>query len=150
MMRIGVISDTHGKVPPEVFTAFRGVNLILHAGDIGGDDVIIELETIARLIGVRGNTDVDLGPPRFPDTRRLTLDGVSLFLCHQQERVRKVAPTPEVVICGHTHQAVNEVRKGTLWFNPGTASTPRFGKSERTVGILTLQEGTASGEIVQL
>ena len=74
-MRIGVIADTHGKVLPEVHDAFAGVSLILHAGDIGGDAVLAELETIARVIAVRGNTDMDLAPPLFPDTRRLTLEG---------------------------------------------------------------------------
>jgi putative phosphoesterase len=83
-MRIGVISDTHGKVLPEVFDAFKGVSLIFHAGDVGGDAVLAELETIARVIAVRGNVDVDLAPPLFPDTRRLTLEGViSSFAINQ-------------------------------------------------------------------
>ena len=150
MLRIGVISDTHGKVPPEAFTAFGGVNLILHAGDIGGAAVIAELETIARVIGVRGNTDLDLGPPQFPVTRRLALEGVTLFLCHQAELAREQTPVPDVIIFGHTHQALNALRQRTLWFNPGTASAPRFGSRERTVGILTLQQGTVQGEIIPL
>ncbi len=149
-MRIGVIADTHGKVLPEVFAAFAGVSLILHAGDIGGEQVLCELETIARVIAVRGNTDRDLAPPLFPDTRRLLLAGVDLFLCHEPFRAASLSPMPQVVIHGHTHQARREMIEHTLWFNPGSASTARFGRDILTVGILLLQDGQAEGEIVPL
>lgn len=148
-MRIGVISDTHGKVLPEVHDAFAGVSLILHAGDIGGDAVIAELETIARVVAVRGNVDIDLAPPLYPDTRRLTLDGVDIFLCHQPARAANVTPAPDVIICGHTHHARNEMVGDTLWFNPGAAGKPKVA-GVYTVGILTLEAGTVTGEIINL
>jgi putative phosphoesterase len=149
-MRIGVIADTHGWVPAAVFNAFAGVSLILHAGDIGGDKVIAELEAIARVIAVRGNTDVDLCPPLFPDTRRLTLEGVDIFLCHEPARAAGLTPPPDVIITGHTHQARNERVGETLWFNPGTAGKPQFNRRALSVGILTLAHGEATGEIVTL
>ncbi|MHB9132868.1 MAG: metallophosphoesterase family protein [Armatimonadota bacterium] len=149
-MRIGVIADTHGKVLPEVHQALAGVSLILHAGDIGGEEVIWELETIARVIAVRGNTDAGFGPPQFPDTRRLTLEGVDIFLCHEPARAAIVTPSPDVIIHGHTHQPKNVLIGETLWFNPGTASKPQFGRNDLTVGILTLDKGTVHGEIVPL
>jgi len=149
-MRIGVIADTHGKVLPEVFAAFAGVSLILHAGDIGGEQVIIELETIARVVAVRGNTDKDLAPPLFPDTRRMTLEGVDIFLCHEPFRAADLSPMPALIIHGHTHQPRNEVIDHTRWFNPGTAGKPQFGRNDLTVGILTLEQGRVEAEIVPL
>ncbi|HEY3380094.1 MAG TPA: metallophosphoesterase family protein [Armatimonadota bacterium] len=148
-MRVGVIADTHGKLLPEVHDAFAGVSLIFHAGDIGDGTVIAELETIARVVAIRGNVDADLDPPAFPDTRRLTLEGVDIFLCHQPDRAALLTPPPTVVIHGHTHRARNERLGATLWFNPGTAGKPKVA-GEYTVGILTLSGGTLEGEIVQL
>jgi len=149
-MRIGVIADTHGKVSPEVFTAFAGVSLILHAGDIGGDGIITELETIARVVAVRGNTDKDLASPFFPDTRRLIVEGVELFLCHEPFRAVSLSPMPQVVIHGHTHLARREIIEHTLWFNPGSASITKYEHDALTVGILLLRDGCAEGEIVRL
>ena len=149
LMRIGVISDTHGKLLPEVHDAFKGVSLILHAGDFGGEEIMDELETIARVVAVRGNVDLELAPPRFPDTRRLTLEGVDIFLCHQPERAVSLFPAPRVIIHGHTHHARNEERDGVLWFNPGSAGKPKKA-GDYTVGILTLQQGAVRGEIVEL
>lgn len=148
-MRIGIIADTHGKVPHAVHAAFAGVHLILHAGDIGGERIIVELETIARVVAVRGNTDTDLGP-QYPATRRLTLEGVTIFLCHEPFRAAALTPPADVIVYGHTHRARNERDGETLWFNPGTAGKPQFGHRDVTVGILTVADGMASGEIVAL
>lgn len=147
-MRIGVIADTHGKVFPEVLTALAGVSLILHAGDIGGEQIVSELETIARVVAVRGNTDTDLAPPRFPDTRRLTLEGVEIFLCHEPFRAASLSPMPQVVIHGHTHVARVDIIEHTLWFNPGSAGKAQFSHGALSVGILLLREGRAEGQII--
>ena len=149
-MRVGVIADTHGRLPSTIHEVFRGVTLILHAGDIGGEEVILELEMIARVVAVRGNTDTDLPDARYPLTRRLTLDGVDIFLCHEPFRAAGLDPAPAVIIHGHTHVPHNQVENGTLWFNPGTAGKPQFGNSERTAGILTLEDGRVTGEIIPL
>lgn len=149
-MRVGVISDTHGRVPPGVHEAFAGVALILHAGDIGREDVIVELETIARVVAVRGNTDIGFHPPVYPDTRRFTLEGVDVFLCHEPYRAEGLTPPPGVVVHGHTHKARNDVIDGVRWFNPGTAGKPQFDARALTVGILTLENGRACGEIIEL
>jgi putative phosphoesterase len=149
-MRIGVIADTHGAIVPAVHEALAGVSVILHAGDIGGEAVIAELELIARVVAVRGNTDRDLAPPRFPDIRRLTLDGVDLFLCHETTRALGLVPPPAVIVHGHSHQPRNERVGETLWFNPGTASRPRFGHRLYSVGILHLEQGAVTGDIISL
>lgn len=149
-MRIGVIADTHGKVLPEVHEAFKGVALILHAGDIGTDDVVTELETIARVVAIRGNVDIGFEPPRFPDTRRLTLEGVDIFLCHQPDRAANLSPAPDLVIHGHTHYLRDEQVGETRWFNPGTAGKPKVA-GLYTVGILTLEHGDITeAEIIKL
>ncbi|HEX2948926.1 MAG TPA: metallophosphoesterase family protein [Armatimonadota bacterium] len=148
-MRIGVIADTHGKVLPEVFTAFSDVSLIFHAGDIGSDAVISELETIARVVAVRGNVDVGFEPPLFPDTRRLRLEGVDIFLCHQPERALNLSPMPDLVIHGHTHRTRDEQIGTTRWFNPGTAGKPKIA-GLYTVGLLTLENGHIETEIITM
>ncbi len=148
-MRIGVIADTHGKVLPEVHDAFSGVSLILHAGDIGDEAVISELATIARVIAVRGNVDAGFAPPLYPDTRRLTLEGVDIFLCHEPARAANIIPPPDLVIHGHTHHPRNEQVGTTLWFNPGTAGKPKVA-GRYTVGILVLEDGDVHGEIIPL
>lgn len=149
-MRIGVIADTHGRVPAGVHEAFQGVSLILHAGDIGGEGVIAELETIARVVAVRGNVDHDLTPPQYPDTRRLTLDGADIFLCHEPFRAVNVTPIPDIIIHGHTHIPKNSREGRTLWLNPGAAGKPQFGQDKRTVALLTLGEGEPTAEIVDV
>ncbi|HOF89386.1 MAG TPA: metallophosphoesterase family protein [Armatimonadota bacterium] len=147
-MRIGVIADTHGRVPAGVGDAFAGVVMILHAGDIGGEGVIAELATLARVVAVRGNTDVGFGPPLYPDTRRLTLAGVEIFLCHEPSRADALTPPPDVVIHGHTHKARNERINGVLWFNPGTAGKPQFDARTLSVGVLTVEDGQVTGDII--
>jgi putative phosphoesterase len=149
-MRIGVVADTHGRVPAGVHAALAGVSLILHAGDIGPDTVMTELETIARVVAVRGNTDGGLDPTRFPYTRRLTLEGVEIFLCHEPFRAEDLQPPPAVIVHGHTHKPRNEVIDGVRWFNPGTAGKPQFDARALTVGILTLEDGRVTGEIVEV
>ena len=147
-MLIGVISDTHGRYPPAVERIFAGVSLILHAGDVGDDDVIWQLEQIARVVAVRGNTDYDLDPLTFPATRRLTLEGVDILLCHEPWRGTGVSPTPRVVVYGHTHSADNTERDGVLWFNPGSPVKPKH--SVHSVGLLRVEAGVVSGEIVEI
>ena len=149
-MRLGVIADTHGRVPSRVHDVFAGVALILHAGDIGDDAVLAELRLIARVIAVRGNTDTGFGPPEFPDTRQLTLEGVRIFMCHEPFRAAGLTPAPDVIVHGHTHMPKNVREGATLWFNPGTAGKPQFGNAGPTVGILTLDHGTVTGEIISL
>lgn len=148
-MRIGVISDTHGIVLPEVHQAFQGVSLIIHAGDIGGEAVIAELSIIARVVAIRGNVDIELTTPQYPDTRRFMLEGVDVFLCHQPKHARDITPLPNVIIYGHTHHALIEKKASTLWFNPGSAGKPKD-PGAYTVGILTLHKGQASAEIHRL
>ncbi len=139
-MKIGVISDTHGFLDPKVFELFTGVSHILHAGDIGPDSIIAELETIAPVTAVIGNTD---SSSTFRLTEAVTLAGRKFLVHHIVEphalkgpfQLRIARERPDVVVFGHTHKAFCETIGGVLFFNPGSAGKPRFGRG-RTAAIL--------------
>ena len=153
-MLIGLISDTHGLVRPTVFDALGGVELILHAGDVGGDDVLDELGTIAPVLAVYGNTDLP-GDPRLTAAIDRTIDGVSVHVSHGHE---VGSPTParllgqypaQVIVYGHTHRQLVSHADGRLVVNPGAAGARRF-KLEPSVALLRLTNGVPTVEIVAL
>jgi len=142
MARIGVISDTHNFFDPKIPKLFSGVDHILHGGDIGQPSIILQLETIAPVTAVLGNTD-DSGM-RFRETEWVEIEGRK-FLVHHivnpraltdwlQEQVAR--EKPDVVVFGHTHKPFRETIGGVLYFNPGSAGQSRFGM-ERSLAILT-------------
>jgi putative phosphoesterase len=152
---IGLISDTHGLVRPEVFLAFEGVEAIYHAGDVGGRDVLAILSRIAPVEAVYGNTD----PPGDPGLSRHfteTLDGVSVHVSHGHELG---SPTParllgrydaDVLVYGHTHRALVETVGRRVVVNPGSAGPRRF-HFVPSVARLTIRAGAVAGvEIVEL
>ena len=151
--RIGLISDTHGLLRPEVFTVFRDVQLILHAGDVGPDAILDELATMAPVYAVRGNTDV-VGNPRLPDAIELNINGLSVHVSHGHE----VGATPDkllasydadVIIYGHTHRELVTRAIGRLVVNPGAAGARRF-DLKPCVGVMTIENGDAQVELVRL
>ena len=141
-MKIGVISDTHGYLDPRVEKIFAGVDHILHAGDIGYASIIVELEFIAPVTAVLGNTDGDI---HFKQTEIVELAGKKFLVHHivnpralsEQIAARIAKEKPDAVIFGHTHKAFCETVGGVLFFNPGYAGKPKFG-AERSVAILHL------------
>jgi uncharacterized protein len=154
-MLVGLISDTHGLVRPEVFEALDGVELILHAGDVGGPSIIHELATIAPVRAVFGNTDV-AGEPGLAESLDLKLDGLTIHVSHGHE-VRG-GPTPgqlltrytaDVIVYGHTHKPLVERAGARLVVNPGAAGPRRF-SLKPSVGRLTVDRGQAEVEIVWL
>ncbi len=156
-MRIGVISDTHGYLPGEVHRLFAGVDLILHAGDIGGESVIFELEGIAKVEAVSGNEDYHLYA-RYPWDKLIDFQGFKIILCHWYDNFGMIHPKiakdiqglkPDALVYGHTHFAVNETKDGILYFNPGYAGAKK-GKSERSVGILQSGDKGIKGQIIYL
>ncbi|MGH7616444.1 MAG: metallophosphoesterase family protein [Gemmatimonadaceae bacterium] len=128
---VGLISDTHGLVRPDVHTALAGVELILHAGDVGDDDILDELEAIAPVRAVRGNTDPP-GNPRLPESIDVEIGGVRVHVSHGHEFG---TPTPEkllarydadIIVYGHTHKALVVNVDGRWVVNPGAAGPRRF------------------------
>lgn len=153
--RIGLISDTHGLLRPEVHTALAGVELILHAGDVGDDLILDELSLIAPVMAVYGNTDVP-DDPRLAEYIERTIGGVRIHVSHGHELG---VPTPakllerysaDVIVYGHTHkQLVTRALDGRVVINPGAAGARRF-KLEPSVGRLTIRDGSAEVEIISL
>lgn len=151
---IGLISDTHGMVRADVHRALAGVELILHAGDVGGDAVLDELELIAPVIAVYGNTDAP-GDSRLTVSIDREIGGVGIHVSHGHELG---SPTPEkllerypadVIVYGHTHKQL-VVRAGErLVVNPGAAGARRF-RLEPSVARLTIAHGAADVELLSL
>jgi uncharacterized protein len=152
---LGIISDTHGLFRPEIPQIFAGVELILHAGDVGDSRVLDELTRIAPVDAVFGNVD-DPHHPALARERSLTVGGVTIHLSHGHELGR---PTPElalaryagdVVIFGHTHRAVTVTTPdGRLALNPGAAGPRRF-DLKPSVARLTIAGGRAAVEIIEI
>jgi uncharacterized protein len=149
-LTVGVVSDTHGLVRPEAKEALRGADVILHAGDVGGNHVLQELGELAPVIAVRGN--VDGGWARFlPERRRLDLGGVPVLVLHDRALLglEAAAEGLRVVVFGHSHQPLAERRKGVLWFNPGSAGPRRF-RLPVSVGRLVIEDGRVRPRLITL
>ena len=124
-MRIAVISDTHGLLRPEAVAAFKGVDHILHAGDVGDAAILTALAEIAPVTAIRGNVDRDLA---LPETELVELGGRCIYMLHdlKQLDLDPMAAGIHVVVSGHSHRPLIERRKGVLYFNPGSAGPQRF------------------------
>jgi uncharacterized protein len=151
---IGLVSDTHGMVRASLFEALAGVECILHAGDVGPDDVLIELEAIAPVRAVFGNTDVP-GNPRLSAALVVEIGGVSIHVSHGHELG---SPTPakllaaysqQVIVYGHTHRQLITEADGRLVINPGAAGARRF-DLRPTVARLTIDHGVPQVELIAL
>ncbi|WP_336366047.1 metallophosphoesterase family protein [Marinobacter sp. C2H3] len=149
-MHIGVISDTHSKIRPEALAALAGSELILHAGDVGRDEVLDALEAIAPVIAIRGNIDKAGRAAALPDVQDLAFLGHRFYMLHD---VKTLAFDPHgryrVVVAGHSHKPRNEWVGDVLYFNPGSAGPRRF-TLPISVGRLQVSERGVVGEIVEL
>ena len=153
-MRIGLISDTHGLIRPAALTALGGVELILHAGDVGGAQVLEALREIAPVRAVRGNVDDPLNPDLEPSIE-LDVERTRIHLSHGDELG---IPTPDallarypadVIVYGHTHRAVVHRAGSRLVINPGAAGPARF-NLKPSVALLTIGAGGVEVRIVAL
>ncbi len=157
-MRLGVISDTHGVLRPEVFEVFREVDHVLHGGDVGKWDVVVELQALAPVTAVYGNVDDHDIRSRLPQVAEIELDGFRIVVTHGDQlgsptpaKLHAAFPTAEIIVYGHTHKPLLElVDKTVTVMNPGGAGVPRFGLLP-SVGILELEPGIPPrGRIVAL
>ncbi len=153
-MKIGIISDTHGFLDPQIEKIFKGVSHILHAGDIGDPIIELELKFVAPVTVVLGNTDAGLS---FPLTAVTTI-AQKKFLIHHIVNPRALLPglaariareKTDVVVFGHTHKVFAETIDGVFYFNPGYAGKPKPG-TERSVAILHLEGTTVRPEYFSL
>lgn len=148
---IGVISDTHGLLRPEAARLLTGCAAILHAGDIGDEQVAIELAKIAPLYAVRGNIDRGEWARHYPATDLVAIEGHYFYLLHNLKDldIDPLAAGVGVVVSGHSHRPGIELRDGVLYCNPGSAGPRRFSLPV-TLAYLYLDPNRVTGEIVHI
>jgi putative phosphoesterase len=150
-MLIGVISDTHGLLRPEALAALRGVDHILHAGDVGDPEIIGTLRTIAPVTAIRGNIDTHGDCALLPDTEAVELGGRLFYLVHSVHDldVNPVAAGIAMVVSGHSHKPGIESRDGVIYLNPGSAGPRRF-KLPVTVALIEVESDKLTSKLVDL
>jgi putative phosphoesterase len=142
VLRIGVISDTHGLLRPEVEQRLAGVAHIVHVGDIGSPNVIAGLQRIAPVIAIRGNVDTGHWAEQYPETQMVTLGRCCIYVLHDIQTLQfdPVSSGIDVVVCGHSHRPRIETIGGVHYLNPGSAGPRRF-NLPITVATLDLTAG---------
>ena len=150
-LRIGLISDTHGLLRPEALDFLAGCDHIVHGGDIGGPDILERLGALAPLTVVRGNNDTAVWARSIPETARLELGGVALYVIHDLKAldIDPAAAGVRVVVSGHSHKPACSERGGVLYVNPGSAGRRRF-SLPIAAGELTIENGQVAVELVTL
>lgn len=148
---IGVISDTHGLLRPEAVETLRGVDLILHAGDVGSSEVLDILKGIAPLVAVRGNNDKGEWAEELPRWEVAKVGAIYIYMIHDVKEI-DLSPAAEgfhVVVSGHSHKPSVEERKGVLYVNPGSAGPRRF-SLPISLARLKVSGEAVSAEVVEL
>jgi hypothetical protein len=151
-MKIGVLSDTHGLLRPEVLPALSGVDHILHLGDVGDPAILKSLAKIAPVNAIRGNIDRTGTTSRLPETDVLLFEGHYIYLLHNLGTLHldPAAAKFSAVLYGHSHKAAIERKNGVLYFNPGSCRPRRFNLPV-TLGFLRIQAETAPlAELIDL
>jgi putative phosphoesterase len=150
-MRIGLISDTHNLLREEALAILWGCDHIIHAGDIGSQEILDALSVIAPVAAVRGNNDKGAWANTLPEVQRLQFESTSIYVVHDMAQL-DVEPLPEginVVICGHSHRAVVQRQNGVIYVNPGSAGPHRF-NLPITVAELVIKKNAITPRIVSL
>ena len=155
-MRVGIISDTHGLLRGEVFARFAGVDHILHAGDVGPADLLDELEAIAPVTAVWGNTDGWDVRARVPEIADVALGGVRVVVFHGMQvgspnaaLAAAAHPGADLVVFGHSHRAEIQRVGGVLAVNPGSAGPIRF-RTPPTLALAEIAGGRVTAELFEL
>jgi putative phosphoesterase len=150
-MQVGIISDTHGLLRSQAIKQLAGTDHIIHAGDIGGPEVVEELRRIAPTTAIRGNIDVAEWAKGYPDTELVVLGGRAFYVLHNLKEIKldPAASGFDVVISGHSHRPKIETKKGVLYVNPGSAGPRRF-KLPVAVATVTLSEREILPRILEI
>lgn len=151
MLRVGVISDTHGLLRPEATAFLRGCYHIVHAGDVGSENVLRELSVIAPITAVRGNNDQGPWARALPETELVQFGEVFVYVIHDlaQLDIEPQAAGVGVAVSGHSHQPAIQERNGVLYVNPGSAGPRRF-KLPIAVAELNVAGKSVTSRIVEL
>lgn len=150
-MRIGIVSDTHGLLRPEVLPALAGVEHILHAGDVGDPAILDRLREVAPVTAIRGNIDTNGKCARLPPTEAVELAGHLVYLVHsvQDLDLDPAAAGIAMIVSGHSHKASVEQRGPVLYLNPGSCGPRRF-RLPVTLAIAELTADTLEAHILEL
>ena len=148
---IGVISDTHGHIPSGLNRAFKDVDLIIHAGDIGEKTVLDKLSKIAPVAAVRGNMDYGKWTAPLPDTETIETGQIVLYVLHIANQLDgdPAKNGYKAVISGHTHRADVHEENGVVFINPGSASYPKFGHPA-SVALIRIKRDELSVKLIRL
>lgn len=148
---LGVISDTHGYLPPRALRVFQGVDVILHAGDIGSQDILQALGKVAPVLAVRGNMDGGAWANVLAEKESIHVGDALIHLIHDLWRLRLNADVNGclAVVNGHTHRPSVETRHGVLYVNPGSAGAPRHGEHP-CVAVIRVAGAVAQAELIPL
>ena len=137
--KIGIISDTHGLLRPEVMEILKTCDCIFHGGDINKPEILDQLRSLASIYAVRGNNDKEWAEG-FARTLRFSIEGVEFFMTHNKKDVAWNLENVQVVIFGHTHKYLEQKIDGRLWLNPGSCGRRRFDQ-EITMAVMTVEDG---------
>ncbi|MCP4688402.1 MAG: metallophosphoesterase family protein [Desulfobacterales bacterium] len=126
-MALGILSDTHGRLRPEALAALAGLDMIVHAGDVGGPDILAALSEIAPTVAVRGNMDYGAWSRDLREIEVVEAGEALLYVLHDLHRLdlSPAAAGFHAVVSGHTHRPSAEYREGVLFLNPGSVTHPR-------------------------
>lgn len=157
-MRVGLVSDTHGRFDPLLPRILAGCDRIVHAGDVVGLEILRQLEELAPVIAVRGNNDVGAEGAGLRDVMTVQLEGLKAMVIHELGKPRKPTPraraaleraSPDVVIFGHSHQPLVQALEGRLFVNPGSAGPRRF-SLPRAAGVAVVHDRSVRVELFSL
>lgn len=125
-MKIGVISDTHGLLRDEVIENLQGCDYIIHAGDIGSEEILDKLQGIAKTFAVRGNNDKEGYALKLPDFKEIEMDEVLIYVTHNKADIPKELREIDLIIYGHSHKYSEDNIDGIIYLNPGSCGRKRF------------------------
>jgi uncharacterized protein len=151
MLRVGLISDTHGLLRPEAIAFLRGSDYIVHGGDIGAPSILEELTSIAPVIAVRGNNDTGPWAESLPEADFLEVGGIFIYAIHDlaQISIDPSSAAVRVVVSGHSHKPLIAERDGVLYVNPGSSGPRRF-KLPVAVAELIVDGTSVSARVIDL
>lgn len=143
-MKLAILSDTHGLLRPQVTEHLKGVDGILHAGDINRPEIVAKLKEYAPLFVVRGNNDKEWAEA-IPRKLTFSLEGVTFYMIHNKKEIGELPQGVNVVVFGHSHKYAREEKDGVLWLNPGSCGPRRF-HQEITLMLAEVEAGHISIE----
>lgn len=146
--KIGIISDTHGLLRPEVIGILKDCDCILHAGDVDRPEILDQLRYLGNLYAVRGNNDGDWAR-NLSVTLKFKIEGIEFFMTHNKKDVAWELGNAQIVIFGHSHHYFEDQIDGRLWLNPGSCGRSRFG-GEVTMAVMTIDNGKYSVKKINL